>query len=59
MKLISDVKINFKITQIMEGRLTTKKDPIDNINIPGNNSEYAPKASEKGETFLYISKKLN
>ena len=59
MKLISDVKINFKITQIMEGRLTTKKDPMDNINIPGYNSEYASTASEKGGTFLYTSKKLN
>ena len=59
MKLISDVKINFKITQIMEGRLATKKDPMDNINIPGYNSEYAPTASEKGGTFLYTSKKLN
>ena len=53
------VKINFKIIGITESRLTTKKDPVNNINIPGNNIEHTPTKSDKGGALLYISKELN
>ena len=58
-ELLSDLKINFKIIRIVESRLTTKKDSINNINIPGYNPEPAPTKSDKGGAFLYISKYLN
>ena len=34
-ELLSDLKINFQIIGITESWLTTKKDPMNNINIPG------------------------
>ena len=46
-KLLSDLKINFKIIGVMESRLTTKKDPMNNINIPGYNIEHTPTKSDK------------
>ena len=58
-ELLSDVKINFKIIGITESRLTTKKDPMNNINIPGYNSEHTLTKSGKGGTLLYIRKELN
>ena len=57
--LLSNLKINFKIIGIMESRLTTKKDPMNNINIPGYNLEHTPTKSDKGGALLCISKKLN
>ena len=56
---MSDLKINFKIIGITESRLTTKKDPIKKISIPGCNTEHTPTKSDKGRTLLYISKELN
>ena len=53
-ELLSDLKINFKIIRIVERRLTTKKDSINNINIPGYNPEPAPTKSDKGGAFLSI-----
>ena len=35
-ELLSDLKINFENIGITESRLTTKKDPMNNINIPGH-----------------------
>ena len=43
----------------MESRLTTKKHPMNNINIPGHNTEHTPTKSDKGGAMLYISKELN
>ena len=53
------VKIDFKVIGITESRLTTKKDPVNNINIPGNNIEHTFTKSDKGRALLYISKELN
>ena len=58
-ELLSDLKINFKIIEITESRLTTKKDPMNNINIPRYNIDHTPTKSDKGGTLLYISKELN
>ena len=58
-ELLSDLKINFKIIGITESRLTAKKDPINNINIPGYNIEHTPTKSDKGGALLYISTELN
>ena len=58
-ELLSDLKINFKIIGITESRNTTKKDPINNTNIPGYNTEHTPTKSYKGGALLYISKELN
>ena len=53
-ELLSDLKINFKIIGIMESRLTTEKDPMNNINIPGYNIENTPTKSDKGGALPYI-----
>ena len=58
-ELLSDLEINFKIIGITENRLTTKRDPMIDINIPGYSIEYTPTKSNKGEALLYISKDLN
>ena len=58
-ELLSDLKINFKIIEITESRLTTKKDPMNNINISGYNTEHTPTKSNKVGALLYISKELN
>ena len=50
---LSDLKINSKIIGITESRLTTKKDPMNNINIPGYNIEHTP------TKLPAISKELN
>ena len=39
-ELLSDLEINFKIIGITESRLTTKKDPMNNINISGYSIEH-------------------
>ena len=52
---LSDLETNFKITGITESRLTTKKDPMNDINIPG----YTLTKSDKDGAFLYIRKDLN
>ena len=52
-ELLSDLKINFKIVGITESRLTTKKDPMNNINIPGCNIEHTPTKSDKGGALLF------
>ena len=53
-ELLSDLKNNFKIKGITESRLATKKDPMNNINIPGYNIENTPTKSDKGGTLLSI-----
>ena len=58
-ELLSDLKINFKIIGITESRLTTKKDPRNNIDIPSYNIEHTPTKSGKGRALLFLSKELN
>ena len=59
-ELLSDPEINFKIIGITKSRLTPKKDPMNDINIPGGyNIEHMPTKSDKGGALLYISKDLN
>ena len=55
-ELLSDLEINFKIIGITESRLTTKKDPMNDINIPGYNIERMPTKSGGGGALLYISR---
>ena len=50
---------NFQITKITETRLTTKKDPVNSIEIPNYNIEQTPTESDKGGALLYISKEIN
>ena len=57
--LLSDLKINFRSIGIMKSRVPTKKDPMNNINIPGYNTEHTPTKSDKGGALLYISKELH
>ena len=57
--LLSELNSSFKIIGITETRLTTKKDPINNIDIPNYNIEHTPTESDKGGAFLYISKEIN
>ena len=57
--LLSELNSSFKIIGITETGLTTKKDPINNIDIPNNNIEHTPPESDKGGAFLYISKEIN
>ena len=58
-ELLSDLEINFKIIGITESRLTTKRDPMNDINISGYSIEHTPTKSNKGGALLYISKDLN
>ena len=53
-ELLSDVEINFKTIGITESRLTTKKDLMNDINMPGYNIEHTPTKSDKGEALLCI-----
>ena len=55
--LLSELNSNFKIIGITETRLTTKKDPVNSIEIPNYNIEHTPTESDKGVAFLYIPKK--
>ena len=55
-ELLNDLEINFKIIGITESRLTTKKYPMDDINLPGYNIEHTPTKSNKGGALLCISK---
>ena len=57
--LLSELNSNFKIIGITETRLTTKKDPVNSIEIPNYNIEHTPTESDKGVAFLYIPKKIN
>ena len=58
-ELLNDLKINFKIIGITESRLTTKKDPRNNIDITDYNIEHTPTKSDKGGALLFLSKELN
>ena len=58
-ELLSDLEINFKIITVTESRLTTKRDPMNHINIPGYSIEHMPTKPNKGGALLYISKDLN
>ena len=58
-ELLSDLEINFKIIGITESRLTTKRDPINDINLPGYSTGHTPTKSNKDGALLYISKDLN
>ena len=40
--LLSELNSNFKIIGITETRLTTKKDPVNNIKVPNFNIEHTP-----------------
>ena len=57
--LLSDLEISFKIIGITESRLITKRDPMNDINIPAYSIEHTPTKSNKGGVLLYISKDLN
>ena len=57
--LLSELNSNFKIIGITETRLTTKKDPVNSIEIPNYNKEHTPAESDKGGALLYISKEMN
>ena len=57
--LLSELNSNFKIIGITETRLTTKKDPVNSIEIPNYNIEHTPTESDKGGALLYISKEIN
>ena len=50
---------NFKVIGITETRLTTKKEPVNSIEIPNYNIEQTPTESDKGGALLYISKETN
>ena len=57
--LLSELNSNFTIIGITETRLTTKKEPVNSIEIPNYNIEQTPKESDKGGALLYISKEIN
>ena len=57
--LLSELNSNFKIIGITETRLTTKKEPVNSIEIPNYNIEQTPTESDKGGALLYISKEIN
>ena len=57
--LLSELNSNFKIIGITETRLTTKKDPVNSIEIPNYNIEHTPTESDKGGALHYISKEIN
>ena len=58
-ELLSDREINFRITGITESRLTTKRNPSNDINLPGYSIGDTPTNSNKGGALFYISKDLN
>ena len=51
-ELLSDLETNFKIIGITESRLTTKRDSMNDINIPGYSIEHTPTKSNKGGAVL-------
>ena len=55
-ELLSHLEINFKIIGITESRLTTKRDPMNDINIPCYSIEHTPTKSNEGGALLYISR---
>ena len=57
--LLSELNPNFRIIGITEIRLTTKKDPVNSIQVPNYNTEHTPTESDKGGALLYISKEIN
>ena len=57
--LLNEPNSNFKIIGITDKRLTTKKDPVNSIEIPHYNIEHSPTESDKGGALLYISKETN
>ena len=57
-ELLSELRINFENIGITESRLTTKKDPMNDINILGHNTKHALTKSDKGGALPYISKEL-
>ena len=58
-ELLSDLEISFKIVGITESRLTTTRDPMNDIKIPDYSTEHMPTKWNKGGALLYISKDLN
>ena len=57
--LLSELNTNFKVIGITETRLTTKKDPVNSIEIENYNIEHTPTKSDKGGALLYISKEID
>ena len=57
--LLNELNSNFKIIGITETRLTTKKEPVNSIEIPNYNIEQTPIESDKDGALLYISKEIN
>ena len=57
--LLSELNSNCKIIGITETRLTTKKHPVNSIEIPNYSIEHTPTESDKGGALLYISKEIN
>ena len=55
-ELLSHLEINFEIIGITESRLTTKRDPMNDINIPCYSIEHTLTKSNKGGALLYISR---
>ena len=45
--------------KISETQLTTKKEPVNSIEIPNYNIEQTPTESDKAGALLYISKEIN
>ena len=57
--LLNELNSNFKIIGSTEIRLTTKKEPVNSIEIPNYNIEQTPTESDTGEGLLYTSKEIN
>ena len=57
--LLSKLNSNFKIIGITETQLTTKKEPVNSIEIPNYNIEQTSTESDKGGALLHISKEIN
>ena len=55
-ELLSDLEIDFKIIGITKSRLTTKRDPMNDINIPGYSIEHMPTNQIKVELFSIYQK---
>ena len=49
--LLSELNPNFTIIGITETRLTTKKEPVNSIEIPNYNIEQTPTESDKGASY--------
>ena len=57
--LLNKLNSNFKVIGITETRLTTKKEPVNSIEVPNYNIEQTPTESDKGGALLYILKEIN